>query len=67
MVMESRIIEGFMVLLIFPTMSFLVWVIVFCIAIEFQVRIEEEFLTDTHGEPYTRYYQTTKRYIPFFY
>jgi protein-S-isoprenylcysteine O-methyltransferase Ste14 len=54
-------------LMIFPTMSFLVWVMVFCIAIEFQVRIEEEFLTDTHGEQYTRYYQTTKRYIPFFY
>jgi protein-S-isoprenylcysteine O-methyltransferase Ste14 len=54
-------------LMIFPTMSFMVWVIVFCIAIEFQVRIEEEFLTDAHGEHYTRYYQNTKRYIPFFY
>jgi len=53
--------------LIFPTMSFLVWVIVFCIAIEFQVRLEEEFLTDTHGEQYTRYHQTSKRYIPLFY
>ena len=54
-------------LMIFPTMSLLVWVMVFCIAIEFQVRIEEEFLTDTHGEQYIRYHQTTKRYIPLFY
>ena len=53
--------------MIFPTMSFMAWVIVFCIAIEFQVRIEEEFLTDTHGEQYIRYYQATKRYVPFFY
>lgn len=53
--------------LIFPTISLLVWVIVFYISIEFQVRIEEEFLTDAHGEQYTRYYQNTKRYIPFFY
>ena len=52
---------------IFPTFSFMVWVIVFYISIEFQVRIEEEFLTDSHGEHYIRYYQTTKRYIPFFY
>ena len=54
-------------LMIFPTISFMIWFIIFYIAIEFQVRIEEEFLTDTHGERYTRYYQTTKRYIPFFY
>jgi protein-S-isoprenylcysteine O-methyltransferase Ste14 len=53
--------------MIFPTMSFMVWVIVFCIAIEFQVRIEEEFLTDAHGEQYIRYYQATKRYVPFLY
>ena len=54
-------------LMIFPTMAFLVWVIIFCIAIEFQVRVEEKFLTDTYGEQYTRYHQTTKRYIPFLY
>jgi len=53
--------------MIFPTISLMVWVIVFYISIEFQVRIEEEFLTDTHGEHYIRYYQNTKRYIPFFY
>lgn len=53
--------------IIFPTISFLVWVIVFYIAIEFQVRTEEEFLADFHGEQYTQYYQTTKRYIPYVY
>jgi protein-S-isoprenylcysteine O-methyltransferase Ste14 len=53
--------------IIFPTISFMIWVIAFWIAIEFQVRIEEEFLAETHGEQYTRYHQTTKRYIPFFY
>ena len=53
--------------IIFPTISIMVWVIVFGIAIEFQVRIEEEFLTEAHGEQYTRYHQTTKRYIPYFY
>jgi protein-S-isoprenylcysteine O-methyltransferase Ste14 len=54
-------------LMILPTMSFIVWVIVFYISIEFQVRIEEEFLTDTHGEYYLNYYKNTKRYIPFLY
>jgi protein-S-isoprenylcysteine O-methyltransferase Ste14 len=53
--------------LIFPTISLMVWVIVFYISIEFQVRIEEEFLTESHGEQYTQYYQTTKRYIPYLY
>jgi protein-S-isoprenylcysteine O-methyltransferase Ste14 len=53
--------------LIFPTISFMAWVIVFYLSIEFQVRIEEEFLTDTHGEYYLNYYKNTKRYIPFLY
>jgi protein-S-isoprenylcysteine O-methyltransferase Ste14 len=53
--------------LIFPTISFMVWMIVFYISIEFQVRIEEEFLTESHGEQYNRYCQTTKRYIPYLY
>ena len=69
--MESNLIEGSMIcagtFMIFPTMAVMVWVIVFCIAIEFQVRIEEEFMTDTHGEQYIRYLQTTRRYIPLFY
>ena len=52
---------------IFPTISFMVWAIVFYISIEFQVRIEEEFLTESHGEQYTQYYRTTKRYIPYLY
>jgi protein-S-isoprenylcysteine O-methyltransferase Ste14 len=52
---------------IFPTISFMVWVIVFYVSIEFQVRIEEEFLTESHGEQYTQYFHTTKRYIPYVY
>lgn len=55
------------VFLIFPTIAFMVLVIVFYISIEFQVRIEEEFLAESHGERYNRYCQTTKRYIPYFY
>lgn len=53
--------------LIFPTMSFMLWIVVFYISIEFQVRLEEEFLTECHGAYYTRYYQVTKRYIPSLY
>lgn len=52
---------------IFPTISFMVWVIVFYISIEFQVRIEEEYLTGSYGEQYTQYYKITKRYIPYLY
>jgi protein-S-isoprenylcysteine O-methyltransferase Ste14 len=58
---------SFGVWMIFPTMAFLLWVLIFYISIEFQVRLEEEFLTKTHGEKYTQYSQTTKRYIPFLY
>jgi protein-S-isoprenylcysteine O-methyltransferase Ste14 len=53
--------------LIFPTISLLCWSIIFYISIEFQVRIEEEFLVESHGEQYTRYYQATKRYVPYLY
>ena len=53
--------------LIYPTLSFIVWVIAFYIAIEFQVRLEEEYLAESHGEAYSHYIQTTKRYIPYLY
>jgi len=53
--------------LIYPTLSFMVWVIAFYIAIEFQVRLEEEYLAESHGEAYSRYIQITKRYIPYLY
>jgi len=53
--------------MIFPTISLMVWVIVFYISIEFQVRIEEEYLTGSYGEQYTQYYKITKRYIPYLY
>jgi protein-S-isoprenylcysteine O-methyltransferase Ste14 len=53
--------------IIFPTMSFMVWGIAFYISIEFQVRAEEEFLEEVHGESYLQYHQATKRYVPFLY
>jgi protein-S-isoprenylcysteine O-methyltransferase Ste14 len=53
--------------IIFPTTWFLMWAIVFYISIEFQVRIEEEYLSESHGEQYSKYYSTTKRYLPFLY
>jgi len=53
--------------LIFPTIYFMLWGAVFYISIEFQVRIEEEFLSESHGERYRRYLLSTKRYIPYLY
>lgn len=52
------------VILLFPTLSILVWGIIFFLAIEFQVRLEEEFLLKTHGETYQTYAKKVKRYIP---
>ena len=34
--------------MVFPSMAFMLWIAVFYIAIEFQVRLEEEFLTKSH-------------------
>ena len=53
--------------LVIPTTPVMVWAIVFYIAIEFQVRIEEEFLSQTHGNEYRNYFDRTKRYLPFLY
>ncbi len=53
--------------IIFPTSSFLTWILIFMIMIEFQVRLEEEFLIKMHDTEYQRYYSSTKRYIPFIY
>jgi len=60
-------IMTFGVWVIFATMSSLLWAVVFYIALEYQVRLEEEYLTSIHGDKYIKYYQDTKRYIPFFY
>ncbi|MBF0203147.1 MAG: isoprenylcysteine carboxylmethyltransferase family protein [Desulfamplus sp.] len=53
--------------LIFPTMFFLTWGLLFFIMIEFQVRCEEEYLMETHQENYKDYCSYTKRYIPYLY
>ena len=53
--------------LIFPTFSFLTWVLLFIIMIEFQVRQEEEHLLAVHGDIYQQYLARTKRYIPSIY
>ncbi|NOX33198.1 MAG: isoprenylcysteine carboxylmethyltransferase family protein [Deltaproteobacteria bacterium] len=51
-------------LFIFPTMLFLIWAVSFLLLIEFQVRLEEEYLFEKHGEAYCNYYKKVKRYIP---
>jgi protein-S-isoprenylcysteine O-methyltransferase Ste14 len=51
-------------LLILHTTLMLVWVVMFYISIEFQVRLEEEYLIDIYENQYMDYYQKTKRYIP---
>lgn len=51
-------------LVILPTMLISIWTLVFYIILEFQVRLEEEFLAGVHGDAYARYSQNTKRYVP---
>lgn len=53
--------------LIFPTCAVLAWILLFFVSLEFQVRLEEEFLAQRHGEIYLRYFQSTTRYIPHIY
>lgn len=53
--------------LVIPITPVMVWALVFYIAIEFQVRIEEEFLSQKHGKAYRDYFNRTKRYLPFLY
>lgn len=49
---------------IWPTWTITVFVLVFYLMLEVQVRCEEEFLEKVHGEKYREYLQRTKRYIP---
>jgi protein-S-isoprenylcysteine O-methyltransferase Ste14 len=53
--------------LIFPTVLFTIWIIVFFLLLEVQVRCEEEYLLQVHGEKHVQYSQGTKRYIPWLY
>lgn len=36
-------------------------------SIEFQVRLEEEYLIEAHGDEYINYCAKVKRYIPYVY
>ncbi|WP_155306145.1 methyltransferase family protein [Desulfosarcina widdelii] len=54
-------------LMIIHNTLILLWVVTFYISIEFQVRIEEEHLMETHGQAYIDYLKTTKRYFPYLY
>ncbi len=55
------------IVLIFPTFSMLTWILLFMLMFEFQVRLEEEYLLDLHGNEFREYMSLTKRYIPFLY
>lgn len=50
--------------LIWPTWTIAIFVLVFYLMLEVQVRCEEEFLLKVHGENYREYLHSTKRYIP---
>ena len=50
--------------LIWPTWTIALFSIIFYLALEMQVRCEEDFLLKTHGDEYREYLKRTKRYIP---
>ena len=51
--------------IIIPTPLFSFWFLAFFIMMEFQVRCEEEYLVQQYGEVYVRYFDSSKRYLPF--
>lgn len=53
--------------LIWPTISISFMIFLYIITLEFQVRCEEDYLLNNHGEVYKIYMKKTKRYFPFFY
>ncbi len=50
--------------LIWPSCAVAAYVLAFTLAIEMQVRSEEEHLLAMHGAVYRRYMERTKRYLP---
>lgn len=60
-------IMNFGIWLILPTWTMFLYVLLFYIFLEIQVRCEEEHLIKTHGEEYIEYKKRTKRYLPFIY
>ena len=53
--------------LIWPTPTMALFGLVFAYFLEVQVRCEEQYLTDLHGEMYKDYMVRTKRYFPLVY
>lgn len=52
---------------IWPTWTMFLFSVLFIYTLEIQVRCEEDFLEQIHGETYIEYKKLTKRYIPFIY
>ncbi|NQV36597.1 MAG: isoprenylcysteine carboxylmethyltransferase family protein [Candidatus Marinimicrobia bacterium] len=52
---------------LFPTMMILIWILVFLLLLEFQVRLEEEYMLENHRQAYFNYMKKVKRYIPWIY
>lgn len=53
--------------LIWPTWTVFVFILVFFLMMEIQVRCEEEHLHSIHGDKYVNYKKKTKRYLPYLY
>ncbi len=53
--------------LIWPTWTVFIFMLVFFLMMEIQVRCEEEYLYSIHGDKYIAYRKKTKRYIPYIY
>jgi protein-S-isoprenylcysteine O-methyltransferase Ste14 len=49
------------------TFLYSLWILAFCIMMEFQVRCEEEYLQLQYGNEYSEYCKKTKRYFPLIY
>lgn len=54
-------------ILLNPITAFAIWIAVFVIMVQFQVRHEEDYLYSVHGSDYATYFSRTKRYIPYVY
>ena len=55
------------IFLILPNFFIIIWIVLFYVMIEFQVRLEEEHLMSAYKKTYKEYMSRTKRYIPFVY
>ncbi len=58
---------NFGIWLIWPTASVAAYALLFFVAMEIQVRAEEEHLEEIHGQTYREYLPRTRRYFPWIY